>query len=269
MVDAGGVMAASLVDAAVTAAVRAGAPRRTVAAAGAAVATAVMAAWRGDGARGGAPDQDLGAPAAASRRRLNKRARQKEAKAQAPPVPQEEMAASRAAKRSLEGGTALALEDAPASGALAQPTKHARRGGVDNMDQEHELDDTIRGEEESDSTEAEYTAPDLYDIFEEQLAELFDFMAQVASNGWSPTDAWCSWLRGLSPARQAVALEHLAKQARLAQARAPSAEPQPPPQAPTGPSAPRADTGAPERGSAREHTPRARRPPKPKKGGRR
>ena len=78
MVDAGsGAMAASLVDAAVTAAVRAGAPRRTVAAARAAVATAVMAAWRGGGAQDGDSEQALAAPAAASRRRRNKKKRNK------------------------------------------------------------------------------------------------------------------------------------------------------------------------------------------------
>ena len=84
MVDAGsGAMAASLVEAAVAAAVRAGAPRRNVAAAGAAVATAVMAAWRGDGpARVGAPEQ---AAAAASRRQKKRKKKKKR------PLPGREM----------------------------------------------------------------------------------------------------------------------------------------------------------------------------------
>ena len=70
MASDGGPFAASLVDVAVRAAVLAGAPRRTVAATAAAVAPAVMVAWRaGAGASGGA----AAAPTASQLRRSKRK----------------------------------------------------------------------------------------------------------------------------------------------------------------------------------------------------
>ena len=59
MADADGATAASRVDAAITAAARPGAPRRAVAAAGAAVAIAAAVAWRSNGTREGPADAGL------------------------------------------------------------------------------------------------------------------------------------------------------------------------------------------------------------------
>lgn len=71
-------MAASLVEAAVRAAVLAGAPRRTVAAAAAAVASAMVAGRGCDGARAGASE-----PSAVSERRKKKNRRKKERRKEA------------------------------------------------------------------------------------------------------------------------------------------------------------------------------------------
>ena len=72
-------MAASLVEAAVRAAVLAGAPRRTVAAAAAAAVASAMVAGRGcDGARAGASE-----PSAVSERRKKKNRRKKERRKEA------------------------------------------------------------------------------------------------------------------------------------------------------------------------------------------